>query len=446
MNRISQRSPLFHLALFSGAILATTTVSLFDSGLRHAYAALEDSPKAIIDEAWQIVNREYVDGSFNKTNWQTIRQELLSKNYTSKEQAYTALKAALEKLDDPYTRFMNPKQYEALTSQTSGELSGVGIRLEVNEQSKVLTVVEPIENSPAIKAGIVSGDRILSIDGKSTKGMTVEDASNLIRGNVGSQVKLEIGRDGKGGLVISLTRARIELPTVRYSLKQEGNRRIGYIRLSEFSSHAADQMRRAIKELSAQKVDGFLLDLRGNPGGLLQSSIEISRMWLDRGGIVKTVDRMGKDEKIAANQTALTRLPLVVLVDGNSASSSEILTGALKDNRRATVVGSQTFGKALVQSVHSLSDGSGLAVTIAHYYTPNGTDISHKGITPDIKIDLTDGDRQKLTANPKLLATKDDPQYARALSVLEKAAMAQSTPKPASQPMSASKKVNTWQE
>jgi carboxyl-terminal processing protease len=169
-------------------------------------------------------------------------------------------------------------------------------------------------------------------------------------------------------------------------------------------------------------------------------------MWLDRGGIVKTVDRVGKDEKIAANQTALTQLPLVVLVDGNSASSSEILTGALKDNRRATVVGSQTFGKALVQSVHSLSDGSGLAVTIAHYYTPNGTDISHKGITPDIKIDLTDGDRQKLTANPKLLATKDDPQYARALSVLEKAAMAQSAPKPASQPISASKKVNTWQE
>lgn len=440
MNRISQRSPLFHLALFSGAILATTTVSLLGSGLDRAHAALQDSPKVIIDEAWQIVNREYVDGTFNKTNWQTIRQELLSKNYTSKEQAYAALKAALERLNDPYTRFMTPKQFEALTNQTSGELSGVGIRLEVNEQTKILTVVEPIENSPAIKAGILSGDRILSIDGRSTKGMTVEDASNLIRGAVGSKVNLEIGRDGKEGFVISLTRARIELPTVRYSLKQEGKSRIGYIRLSEFSSHAADQMRRAIKELTAQKVDGFVLDLRGNPGGLLQSSIEISRMWLDKGGIVKTVDRMGKDEKIVANQTALTRLPLVVLVDGNSASSSEILTGALKDNRRATVVGSQTFGKALVQSVHSLSDGSGLAVTIAHYYTPNGTDISHKGITPDVKIDLTEGDRQKLTANPKLLATKDDPQYARALSILEKAAMAKTVP------ISTSQQVSTRQE
>jgi carboxyl-terminal processing protease len=423
MNRISKRSPLFYLALYSGALFATTAVSLVTPSLGRAGAALEDSPKAIIDEAWQIVNREYVDNTFNRTNWQLTRQELLSKNYTSKDQAYAALRSALEKLNDPYTRFMDPKQYDALSSQTSGELSGVGIRLEVNEKTKALTVVEPIENSPALKAGIISGDRILSIDGKSTTGMTVEDASNLIRGNVGTKINLEIGREGKGNFMISLTRARIELPTVRYSVKQEGRGKVGYIRLAEFSSHAADQMRRAIKDLSAQRVEGFVLDLRGNPGGLLQSSIEISRMWLDRGEIVKTVDRLGKDEKIAANQTAITKLPLVVLVDGNSASSSEILTGALKDNRRATVVGSQTFGKALVQSVHSLSDGSGLAVTIAHYYTPNGTDISHKGITPDIKIDLTDGDRQKLAANPKLLATKDDPQYAKAVNVLEKVAM-----------------------
>lgn len=428
MNRISKRSPYFHLALCSGALLATTAVSLFGPGLTRVRAALEDSPKAVLDEAWQIVNREYVDDTFNHNNWKVVRQELLSKNYTSKEQAYAALRKALEKLDDPYTRFMDPKQYEALSNQTSGELSGVGIRLEVNEQSKTLTVVEPIENSPAIKAGILSGDRILAIDGKPTKGMTVEDASNLIRGNVGSKVKLEIGREGKDSFMVSLTRARIELPTVRYTLKEEGNSKIGYIRLSEFSSHAAEQMRKAIQDLQAKKVEGFVLDLRGNPGGLLQSSIEISRMWLDKGSIVKTVDRVGKDEKISANQTAITKLPLVVLVDGNSASSSEILTGALKDNGRATIVGSQTFGKALVQSVHSLSDGSGLAVTIAHYYTPNGTDISHKGIAPDVKIDLTDGDRQKLTANPKLLATKDDPQYARAVSVLERVALTKPAP------------------
>ncbi|HEY9885095.1 MAG TPA: carboxyl-terminal processing protease CtpB [Thermosynechococcaceae cyanobacterium] len=428
MNRPSKRAPLFHLALCGGAIAATAAVSLFVPSLSRVRAALQESPKTVVDEAWQIVNREYVDGTFNQTDWQQIRKSLLDKNYTSRQQAYVALRSALEKLNDPYTRFMDPKQYEALSSQTSGELSGVGIRLEVSEQTKVLTVVEPIENSPALKAGLQAGDQILAIDGKQTKGMTVEDASNLIRGDVGTKVKLEIGRRGVDKKSVALTRARIELPTVRYALKQEGGKRIGYIRLNEFSAHAADQMRRAIQDLNNQQIEGYVLDLRGNPGGLLQASIDISRMWMDKGSIVRTVDRRGNNEEIGTNRTALTKLPLVVLVDGNSASSSEILTGALKDNGRATVVGSQTFGKALVQSVHSLSDGSGLAVTIAHYYTPLGTDISHKGITPDVKIDLSDEQRQKLASNPKLVGTKDDPQYARALATLQKVALTQPAP------------------
>jgi carboxyl-terminal processing protease len=425
MNRTQKRFYPVQLAFCSGAVAATAVVTLFGPGLtRSVRAALQDSPKTVLDEAWQIVNREYVDGTFNQVDWQATRQTLLSKNYSSREQAYSALRAALEKLNDPYTRFMDPKQYEALSNQTSGELSGVGIRLEVNEKTKRLTVVEPIENSPALKAGILSGDQIVSINDKPTFGMSVEDASSLIRGDVGTKVKLKIQRQGKANFDLTLTRARIELPTVRYSLHQEGKNRVGYIRLNEFSAHASEQMRRAIQELSKQDVEAFVLDLRGNPGGLLQASIEISRMWMDTGAIVKTVDRKGSSEVTSANRTALTKLPLVVLVDGNSASSSEILTGALKDNGRAVVVGSQTFGKALVQSVHTLSDGSGLAVTIAHYYTPNGTDISHKGITPNHVIDLTETDRQKLSTNPKLVGTKDDPQYSKAISVLQSTALA----------------------
>ncbi len=424
MNQVCKRLPLYQVALYSSAVLTAAAVGLVDVGNNNKVrAALEDSPKAIIDEAWQIVNREYVDPSFNKTDWQAVRQSLLSRNYTNRQQAYQALKAALEKLDDPYTRFMDPKQFEELTNQTSGELSGIGIRLDQNEQTKVLTVVEPIENSPALRAGLQSGDEILAINNRSTQGMSVEDASALIRGEAGSRVSLRIRRAGRM-FNVSIVRARIELPTVRYALKQEGNRKIGYIRLNEFSSHAAEQMRKAIRDLSQQKAEAFVLDLRGNPGGLLQSSIEISRMWVNRGSIVRTVDRKGKSEEVAANQTALTNLPLVVLVDGNSASSSEILTGALMDNRRATVVGSQTFGKALVQSVHSLSDGSGLAVTIAHYYTPKGTDISKKGITPDIQVDLTESDRVRLSSNPRLIGTPSDPQYAQALAALERQGLA----------------------
>lgn len=420
MNSSPKRFLLSQALLCGSAIAATATLSVFVPGLSSSVrAALEDSPKTVLDEAWQIVNREYVDGTFNKVNWQKVRQELLSKDYTSREQAYAALKSALEKLEDPYTRFMDPDQYRALTEQTSGELSGVGIRLEVNEKTKALTVVEPIENSPAVRAGIQSADRIVLIDGKSTQGMTVEEAAKLIRGQVGTQVTLQLSREGKGVFDVTLRRARIELQTVRYNVKEEGKTRVGYIRLQEFSSHAAEQMQKAIEELKSQNVNAFVLDLRGNPGGLLYASVDIARMWMNKGAIVKTVDREGHDEELKNNNSALTDLPLAVLVDGNSASASEILSGALKDNGRATIIGSQTFGKALVQSVHSLSDGSGLAVTIAHYYTPNGTDISHKGITPDIKVDMSEEARKQLVSNPNAIASKDDPVYARAVAVLQ---------------------------
>ncbi len=439
MNQSAKSYSPLQVALIGGAIATTATFSVFGpTWCRSVHAALQDSPKAIVDQVWQLVNREYVDTTFNQQDWQTTRQSLLSKDYTNREEAYTAIREALKKLGDPYTRFMDPKQYEALTNQTSGEVSGaIGIRMELNEKTKRLTVVEAIENSPAIKAGIKSGDQIIAIDGKPTQQMKVEDASKLIRGKAGTMVTLRLARNRGNIFDLKLTRANVEIPTVRYTLKQEGNRHIGYIRLQEFSAHAADQMRRAMRDLNSKQVDGFVLDMRGNPGGLLQSSIEIARMWLDNGSIVRTVDRVGGSEETKANHTAITRRPLAVLVDNNSASASEILTGALKDNRRAVVVGSQTFGKALVQSVHELPDGSGVAITIAHYYTPKGTDINHKGITPDVKIDLTEAQQRQLAANPSLVGTQNDPQYARALTVLSSNHFAQHPQRQASeQPVS----------
>jgi carboxyl-terminal processing protease len=440
MNQSAKSYSPLQVALIGGAIATTATLSVFGSAwCRSVRATLQDSPKAIIDQVWQLVNREYVDSSFNKQDWQATRQSLLNQDYANREQAYSAIRDALKKLGDPYTRFMDPKQYESLTNQTSGEVSGaIGIRMELNEKTKRLTVVEAIDNSPAMKAGIKAGDQILAIDGQSTQQMKVEDASKLIRGKAGTSVTLRLGRNGQGDFDLKLARANIEVPTVHYTLKAEGNRRIGYIRLQEFSAHAADQMRRAISDLNGKQVDGFVLDMRGNPGGLLQSSIEIARMWLDNGSIVRTVDRQGGSEETKANHTAMTKRPLAVLVDSNSASASEILTGALKDNQRAVVVGSQTFGKALVQSVHELPDGSGVAITIAHYYTPKGTDINHKGITPDIKIDLTAAQQHQLATNPNLVGTQNDPQYARALTVLSSNRFAQPTQ---SQPSQQSLKV-----
>ncbi|MEY3256230.1 MAG: hypothetical protein RLZZ29_1365 [Cyanobacteriota bacterium] len=419
MNQSAKPYSPLRVSLVSTMIATSATLSLFGQAwTNQVKAALQDSPKALVDQVWQLVNREYVDGKFNQQNWQAIRQGLLSRNYTSKQEAYVAIRSALQRLGDPYTRFMDPKQFEALTNQTSGEVTGIGIRMEINGQTKKLTVLEPIQDSPAAKAGIKAGDEIIAINGKSTSKMKIDEASSLIRGQAGTAITLQISRPGRNLFKVKLTRATIEVPTVKYTLKRDNGRRIGYIRLQEFSSHAAEQMDRAIRDLNNQKADFYVLDLRGNPGGLLQASVEIARMWLNQGGIVKTVDRVGGSEETKANGTALTNRPLAILVDGNSASASEILTGALKDNKRAVVVGSQTYGKALVQSVHELIDGSGLAVTIAHYYTPKGTDINKKGITPDIQLDLTQAQERELATNPNLLGTLSDPHYTRAVSAI----------------------------
>ncbi|NES67637.1 MAG: PDZ domain-containing protein [Okeania sp. SIO2D1] len=420
MNSASKRNSILQAILYSGAIATTTALSLLAPSLsKPAEANLENSPKAVLDEAWQIVNRDYVDGSFNQTDWQATRRTLLEKNYTSSEQAYEALRQALDQLNDPYTRFLDPEQFKILTNQTSGEMSGVGMQLKEDELSKVITVVDVVENSPAMKAGLLPGDQILEIDGKPTASLSVSAAAKLIRGDVGTDVVLQVMRSGETEFDVTLTRARIELQAVRYELKREGNERIGYIHLQEFSAHAGEQMQKAIENLDNQNADGYVLDLRGNPGGLLRISIDIARMLMDKGAIVSTVNRNGEKQELRANRSALTDKPIVVLVDGDSASASEILAGALKDNGRAVIMGDQTFGKALVQSVHSLSDGSGLAVTIAHYYTPKGTDISKKGVTPDVSINLTDSQKRRLYRQPGVIATISDPYYSRAVNLLK---------------------------
>lgn len=382
-------------------------------------AALEDSPKTVVDEVWQIVNNEFVDNKFNQVNWQKKRQELLRRSYSDRIEAYQAIRQSLKELGDPYTRFLDPSEFEDLTNQTTGELSGIGIRLALDEKTSDLIVVEPLENSPAIEAGVRAGDKILRIDDKPTSLMSLEQASAAIKGEVGTKVSLQISRSGRDSFEITITRAQIELPSVNYNVNEEDQIKVGYIKLDEFSSHAAEQMKKAIEDLSQEQVTGFVLDLRSNPGGLLFSSVEIARMWLEKGAIVSTIDRKGGDQKFSANGTALTKLPLVVLVDQYSASASEILAGALKENKRATVIGTRTYGKGTVQSVHSLSDGSGLAVTIAQYYPPSGIDINHKGIAPDIQVDLTREQQINLNINPTLVGTKDDPQYNRAISILK---------------------------
>ena len=404
--------------VLSAAAVVLTAVTLANTGCSSkSLASFRGSPKELIDEVWQIIDKSYVDGTFNQVDWKAVRNDYLNRSYTSDEEAYEAIREMLKKLDDPYTRFMNPEEFKNMQVETSGELTGVGIQLTQDEKTKKLVVISPIEDTPAFNAGIQAKDIITKIDGKSTDGMDTNQAVSLIRGQVNTEVTLTILRNSKE-LEFKLKRAKIEIHPVRHSVQKSSIGEVGYIRLNQFSANAASEMRSAIKDLEQKKVTGYILDLRSNPGGLLFGSIEIARMWLKEGTIVSTVDRVGEADRQTANKKELTDKPLVVLVDGGSASASEILSGALQDNKRAVLVGTKTFGKGLVQSVRGVGNGAGLAVTIAKYFTPNGTDINHAGIEPDFKIELSDAQKQDLRSDRDKIGTNSDPQYAKALEVL----------------------------
>lgn len=407
--------------VLSATVVTLSTIAVTSLGIHSiGKASFKDSHKDLVDEVWQIINYRYVDGTFNQIDWQAVRKEYLSKSYTDEKEAYKSIREMLKKLEDPYTRFMNPEEFKNLQVDTSGELTGIGITISQDEKTKQLLVIAPIEDTPAFRAGILAKDIILEIDGRNTKGMDTNDAVSLIRGKAGTKVKLTILRNGRKKQ-FNIQRARIEIHPVRYSEKKTPAGNIGYIRLNQFSANASKEMKDAIQNLEAKKVSGYILDLRGNPGGLLYASIEIAQMWMNKGTIVFTIDRQGTQDKQVANGSALTNKPLVVLVDKGSASASEILSGALQDNKRAILVGNQTFGKGLVQSVQPLKSGSGLAVTIAKYHTPSGKDINKHGIDPDVKVELTDAQRQDLWLRERdKLGTLADPQFAKAVELLGK--------------------------
>ena len=401
----------------------TTAITVGMPGLTLPTASggsISDSPKEVIDQVWQIVYRDYLDssGDYDEKSWRQLRSKLLKKSFAGNAESYEAIRGMLASLNDPYTRFLDPKQFKEMRIDTSGELMGVGIQLSLDTKTKELVVVSPIEGTPASRAGVLSKDVIVSIDGDSTKGMSTEDAVKLIRGPEGSDVVLGLRR-GDQVLDVPLTRARIEINAVTYRLnKTQDQRKIGYIRLKQFNANAAKEMSQAAKSLEEQGAEGYVLDLRGNPGGLLEASIDIARQWLNEGIIVSTRTREGIRDVRRATGSAITDKPLVVLIDQGSASAGEILSGSLQDNSRAELVGQKTFGKGLVQAVRGLSDGSGLTVTIAKYLTPKGTDIHKNGIEPDVTSVMTEEQLKNLTVE-KLGSTQDS-QYIDAQKILLK--------------------------
>ncbi|MEA5624962.1 carboxyl-terminal processing protease CtpA [Nostoc sp. UHCC 0251] len=372
------------------------------------------SEQKLVSEVWRIVNRTYLDETFNHQNWAAVRQKVLEKPLSDSNASYAAIGRMLKSLDDPFTRFLDPEQYRSLQVNTSGELTGVGLQIALNPETGKLEVVAPIVGSPADKAGIRPRDRILKIEGISTENLTLDEAATKMRGPSGSLVTLLIERDGETETEIRLTRDRIALNPVVSDLRvsPEGTP-IGYLRLTQFNANASTELAHAISSLEKKGADAYILDLRNNPGGLLQSGIEIARLWLDSGTIVYTVNRQGIQGSFEAFGPPLTTDPLVILVNQGTASASEILAGALQDNGRAELVGETTFGKGLIQSLFELSDGSGLAVTIAKYETPQHRDINKLGIKPDKVISQT-------AINREQIGTEADLQYQAAIELLKK--------------------------
>lgn len=371
-------------------------------------------PTDLYDQVWRLVNTKFVDQTNNLQDWSKWRHKYDNKIMTN-EDAYVAINTMIASLNDPYTKFLDPKEFAEETSSIKGSLKGIGIQIGVKDGK--LTVIAPIEDTPAEKAGLKADDEILEIDGKSTKGITVDKAADQIRGREGTTVTLLIKRGSNEPKLYTITRATIEIKSISQKIPDNiaMPSDIGYIRLSSFISRNAASEFRSILEQGYNKK-GFIIDLRSNPGGLLSNAIYISDMFLDGGVIVSTVDRDGYKEFQKATKGTVTNKPVVILINKGSASASEIFSGAMKDNGRAILVGEQSFGKGLVQEINRLPYEAGINITIQKYLTPNGTDINKKGITPDVIVKLTEED----------VKNKDDVQLKKAIEVMQRVTNKQS--------------------
>lgn len=295
----------------------------------------------------------------------------------------------VEAAGDPYTEFLNRDQYKAFNDDLNGTFTGIGAELSLDENGNIV-IVSPIAGYPAEKAGLRPRDMIVEIDGKSTNGMTTTEAVKLIRGPKDTVVKLRIVRDGRQDLNFDITRDTINIPSVEWEVKDG----IGYLTVSRFGDDTADLAKKAAQDFKQQNVKGVVLDLRGNPGGYLNAAVSLAGLWLPNGSTVLTERRGDTVVKTMRTQgnPILNGIPTVVLVNEGSASSSEILAGALRDNKAATVIGEKSFGKGSVQQIVNLGNGSVVKVTIARWFTPGGVNIDKEGIAPDTVVELTEDD------------------------------------------------------
>jgi carboxyl-terminal processing protease len=354
--------------------------------------ALSDAQQLVID-SWRLVSQSYVDPQqLEQLHWRQRRQQTLERPITTSVQAYDAIEAMLAPLGDPYTRLLRPDEFAALRQSNEGTVCGVGLQLGLRQGDNQVVVIAPLADSPAAEAQIATGTDVLAIDGQSTQSLRLERAAALLRGPAGSEVSIRL-RDKSGAIRdVHLIRRKVDLLPVRAERLRVKGHELGYLRISQFSEPVPSQVAEALRGLSqatstaTRPVEALILDLRNNSGGLVSAGLAVANGLLGREPVVQTMDRSGIPSTQESDAAQLFTGPMLTLVNGGTASASEILAGALQDNARSPLAGSQTFGKGLIQTLIPLGDGSGLAVTVAHYLTPDGHDIQSRGITPDVEL------------------------------------------------------------
>jgi len=370
-----------------------------------------------MDYQTQGVNSVNITGKSPTTNnvdfslfWQVW--DRVTHNFDGKIDAqkmiYGAINGMVSSLGDPYTVYMTPDEAKSFNQELEGSINGIGAEVGIKDNRVI--IIAPIDDSPAAKAGIMAKDTVLTIDGTDTTGMDLSTAVSKIRGEVGTKVKLEIQR-GENKLTFEIVRAKVDTKSVKSEVK--GNN-IGYIQITRFDSNTSSQIKTASSDLAAKDVKAIIIDLRNNPGGYLDAAVDVASEFIQSGIVVseKTTEKKSIEQKYYASgkgRLVDTKIPLVVLTNGGSASASEIVAGAIKDNNRGILIGEKTFGKGSVQTVDTLAGGSSIRITVAHWFTPNGKNINKEGIVPNIEIKLTETD------------VKDgkDPQLDRAIEYLK---------------------------
>ncbi len=361
--------------------------------------ALSDAQQLVV-ESWRLVNQSYVDPErFEAVNWRRLRQKAMEKSIQSSEDAYAAIEAMLAPLGDPYTRLLRPADFASLKANTEGTVSGVGLQLGLRpeapgqgneapgqENEAPIVVIAPLEESPADQAGIVSGSDLLRVDGVLTRDLGLEGTAARLRGPAGSRVLVQLRLANGKEREVELERREVAIKPVRERLIERGGHRLGYVRISQFSEPVPSQLREVLGGFERSGVEGVILDLRNNSGGLVAAGLASADDLLDGQPIVATVGRDGLESPQQASPGRLYGGPMVTLVNGGTASASEILAGALQDDGRSPLLGERTFGKGLIQTLIGLGNGSGLAVTVARYATPSGRDIQNQGIEPDQRL------------------------------------------------------------